>query len=122
MMDYQLVLQFDGALMDDFDALLKLEFELGLGLGKEHAVEGHQLGTGKLSLIIATDCPESALGLSKNIILKQDSKLLGGLVAAFKAADGDAYTVIFPERSKSDDENLENGENREHSSEDFCVL
>lgn len=115
MMKYQLVLQFEGALMDDFDVFLKLEFELSLGLGREHAVEGHQLGAGKLSLIIGTDCPESAFELSKNIILQQNSLLLSGMVAAFKAVGGDAYTVIFPE-------NRGNGENREGFFEGFCVL
>ncbi|PCJ14720.1 MAG: hypothetical protein COB04_14520 [Gammaproteobacteria bacterium] len=97
-MKYQLVLQFDGALMDDFDQLLKLEFELGLALGDAHGMDGHCLGAGKLNLLIRTDVPAQALAACKSILTQADMGLsLNAVVAAYKADDDDGYTVIFPE-------------------------
>ncbi len=45
-MKYKLVLQFPGEHIEDFDELLKLEFDLGLSLKGEHIVDGHGFGSG----------------------------------------------------------------------------
>lgn len=93
-MKYQLVLQFDGSSIDDFDALLKLELDLGMGLGKEHVVEGHDLSADGMNIFIHTDNPEQVFDSSKQLL---SNTHINSVVAAYRGFDCQEYRVIYPE-------------------------
>ncbi len=92
-MKYQLVLQFPGEQIEDFDELLKLEFDLGLSLKGEHIVDGHDFGSGGMNIFIHTNDPEKALGNAKDSLDKLTTK---SYIAAFRDVNGEDYTVLFP--------------------------
>ena len=93
-MKYQLVLQFDGAAIEDFDDLLKLELELQLTLESEHVVDGHDFGSAEMNIFIHTNQPEEAFLAAKSMIKKT---MLENVVAAYREIEGDEYCIIYPE-------------------------
>lgn len=93
-MKYQLVLQFDGSAIEDFDDLLKIELDLGLALSDEHLVDGHDFGSGEMNIFIHTNSPDEAFNVAKKIF---DDAKISEMVAAFRDFDCDQYTVIYPE-------------------------
>jgi hypothetical protein len=92
-MKYQLVLQFQGEQIEDFDELLKLEFDLGLSLKGKHIVDGHDFGSGEMNIFIHTDNPEEALSNAKASLDKLSTK---NYIVAFRDIEGENYTVLFP--------------------------
>jgi hypothetical protein len=93
-MKYQLVLQFDSSTIEDFDELLKFELDLGIGLGNEHIVDGHDFVSNEINIFIHTDKPEKAFDISKQLL---DSTNINEIVAAYRDFDCEEYTVIYPE-------------------------
>ena len=93
-MKYQLVLQFDGSSIEDFDKMLKLELDLSLALKGEHNVEGHEFRSRELNIFINTDNPKKAFEISKEIL---DNAGIEKVVAAYKSFDCEEYAVIYPE-------------------------
>jgi len=92
-MKYQLVLQFPGDQIEDFDQMLKLELDLDLSLGTEHIVDGHDFGSGEMNIFIHTDNPEDAYKKAKGSL----HKLINiEYIAAFRELEGDNYTVLYP--------------------------
>ena len=92
-MKYQLVLQFDGASIEDFDELLKIELDLGLALSDEHIVDGHDFGSGEMNIFIHTNNPDEAFKVSQEIL---SNTKINEVVAAYRDFDCDEYTVIYP--------------------------
>jgi hypothetical protein len=92
-MKYQLVLQFPGEQIDDFDQMLKLELDLDLSLGAEHIVDGHDFGSGKMNIIIQTDNPKEAYNKARGSLHKL-TKI--EYIAAFRDLEGENYTVLYP--------------------------
>lgn len=92
-MNYQLVLQFPGNLIEDFDDILKLEMDLELTLREGHSVDGHDFGSGEMNIFIHTNDPEEAFSKAKGSLNKFDSL---SYIAAYRNNEGETYTVIFP--------------------------
>jgi len=93
-MKYQLVLQFDGASIEDFDELIKLEMDLGLSLGSEHVMDGHDFGSSKMNIFIRTNKPEKAFLAAKGTIGKT---IMDSMVVAYRAIEGSEYDILHPE-------------------------
>jgi hypothetical protein len=100
-MNYQLVIQFplEDASADDFDRLIMIETELGIVLGDQHDVDGHDFGSGEMNIIINTNNPSEAFHLARKVLSKGD---LDSIIVAFREMKGKDYSVIWPE--KFDDE------------------
>lgn len=92
-MKYELVIQFPGEQIEDFDSMLKLEMDLGLKLGREHLVDRHEFGSEGMNIFIHTEKPEAAFGKAKGLLRKFDSS---DYIVAYKDISGEVYTVIFP--------------------------
>jgi len=92
-MKYQLVLQFPGEQIEDFDQMLKLELDLDLSLGTEHIVDGHDFGSGEMNIFIHTNNPEDAYKKAKGSLHKL-TKI--EYIAAFRELEGENYTVLYP--------------------------
>ena len=96
-MRYQLVLQFQGDSVSDYDALLVLEGWLIEALGNSAEVDGHDVGSGETNIFVITDTPEATFGRVKVVLEKLD--LLSDVTAAHRLASGDHYTLVWPEHS-----------------------
>lgn len=59
-MKYQLVLQWPASSLDDYDALIATQNKLIESLSKNHAVDGHDMGSGEMNIFILTDSPKAA--------------------------------------------------------------
>jgi hypothetical protein len=97
-MDYQLVLQFRGDSLDDFNAVVALENELIEALSDAAEVDGHDVGSGETDIFIRTSDSEAAFSLAKPVL--ERAKYLQTVTAAYREADGDRYTVIWPKGSR----------------------
>ena len=94
-MDYQLVLQFRGDSLADYDAMVALENELIAELGHSAEVDGHDVGSGETNIFIITADPVRTFRESKVVLERK--RCLGAVTAAYRAVDGEAYTVVWPE-------------------------
>ena len=93
-MQYQLVLQFNGDAVGDYDLMVAFEDELILELGDTAAVDGHDIGAGETNIFILTSQPEVAFHLAKELLCR--SQLLGAVTAAYRPISGDVFTVLWP--------------------------
>ncbi len=96
-MDYQLVLQFHGDSLADYDAMVALENDLIAALGDSAHVDGHDVGSGETNIFIITTDPVETFRLSKAVLERRQR--LGAVTAAHRPVEGEAYTVIWPEGS-----------------------
>jgi hypothetical protein len=96
-MNYQLVLQFRGELLADFDAMMKLEDELSVHLKDIAEVDGHDMGCGEMNIFILTSDPLSVFERAKPSLERH--KLLADVKAGFRPLSDDTYTAIWPENS-----------------------
>lgn len=92
-MKYQLVLQFPGEKIEDFDQMLRLEMDLDLSLGAEHEVVGHDFGSGEMNIFIHTDNPVEAYNKAKASLNKLAPM---DYIAAYRELKGEGYTVLHP--------------------------
>ncbi len=97
---YQLVLQFRGDSLEDFDEMVALENALTKELGSSADVDGHDIGSGEINIFIYTSDPVKTFGRSKPLLERAAS--LDSVTAAYRLRRGDDYTVIWPEGSKSE--------------------
>ena len=93
-MQYQLVLQFKGDLLADYDAMLALEDDLIQALGDTADVDGHDIGGGETNIFIVTSEPENAFQLARQVLARSD--LLGAVAAAYRPVAGDKFTMLWP--------------------------
>lgn len=98
-MKYRLVLQFSGSKLEDFDRLAELEEKLIEFLGSEHAVDGHDFGSGEMNLFVHTNDPRKAFEKAKKILLSENQSEFR---AAFREIKGNTYTVLWPEQYKKE--------------------
>ena len=92
-MDYQLVLQFSGDSLGDYDATVALENELIAELGDSANVDGHDAGSGEVNIFIITADPVRTFRQSR-VVLERNRRL-GAVTAAYRPVDGDDYTVVW---------------------------
>ncbi|MFZ1199708.1 MAG: hypothetical protein WAO07_06025 [Desulfobacterales bacterium] len=95
-MSYQLVLQFQGRDIDDFEELVHLEDTLIANLEERHQVEGHDFGDDTMNIYIQTDAPEAAFDKIREVL---HHSLLDKTKAAWRQSDASEFTVIWPEKN-----------------------
>lgn len=95
-MPYQLVLQFQGRDVDDFEDLIHLEDTLIAHLDERHHVDGHDFGADTMNIYIRTDSPQSAFDEIRQLL---HHSLLDKTKAAYRRSDGNDVTVIWPENN-----------------------
>jgi hypothetical protein len=94
-MQYQLILQFQGHDVDDFEDLIHLEDTLIVHLNERHLVEGHDFGDDTMNIFIRTDSPESAFDKIRELL---HHSLLDKTKAACRRSGENDFTVIWPEK------------------------
>jgi hypothetical protein len=94
---YQLVLQFQGDSLDDYDAMIALEDDLIAELQGVAEVDGHDMGSGEANIFILTTDPRGTFERAKPVLKRRDC--LETTTAAYRATDGENYTMIWPEGS-----------------------
>jgi hypothetical protein len=96
-MRYQLVLQFRGDSLADYDQMIALEDRLIQELGHSAKVDGHDCGSGEVNIFIFTSDPAATFWS-----VRQTLKLQGRLeavTAAYREGSSEQYTVLWPEGS-----------------------
>ena len=96
-MRYQLVLQFRGDTLADFDQMIALEDRLIEDLGHSADVVGHDCGSGETNIFIFTSDPTATFWRVRQT-LKQEGRL-DAVTAAYREATGEQFTVLWPEGS-----------------------
>ena len=99
-MDYQLVLQFRGDSLQDFDAMVALEDELIAELGDSADVDGHDVGSGETNIFIFTSDPARTFQQARPALERRQS--LQAVTAAYRRVGGEQFTVIWPEDSRQE--------------------
>ncbi len=94
---YQLVLQFRGDSLDDYDAMIALEDDLIAELQGVAKVGGHDMGSGQANIFILTSDPRGIFERAKTVLRRR--KCLETITAAYRAVGGENYTIIWPEGS-----------------------
>jgi hypothetical protein len=96
-MRYQLVLQFRGDSLGDFDQMVALEDRLIEDLGHSAEMDGHDCGSGETNIFIFTTDPATTFWRVRQT-LKQEGRL-EAVTAAYREVGGEQYTVLWPEGS-----------------------
>ena len=96
-MRYQLVLQFRGDSLADYDQMIAVEDRLIEALGDSADVDGHDAGSGETNIFIFTSDPVATFRQAQPVLQSMDQ--LTGVTAAFRDVDGEQFTVIWPEGS-----------------------
>jgi hypothetical protein len=94
-MRYQLVLQFRGDSLADYDRMIALEERLIEDLGHSADVDGHDCGSGETNIFIFTSDPAATFWKVRQT-LKQQGRL-DAVTAAYRDIDGEDYTVLWPD-------------------------
>ena len=68
---YQLVLQFRGDSLDDYDAMIRLEDDLIAELQGVAEVDGHDMGSGEANIFILTSDPRRTLERAKPVLKRR---------------------------------------------------
>jgi hypothetical protein len=90
----QLVLQFSGWTLADFDRLISLEEELVAALSDDASVDGHDLGANEANIFIHTPDPQATLLECVQVVGRMG--LLPFLSAGHRPLDGDEYIRAWP--------------------------
>jgi hypothetical protein len=94
-MKYQLVLQFPSETFSDDSRAIALEEELSAVLGDDVYVDGHDLGVDETSVFIFTPDPVATFARARQVLERWD--LMDSVAAAHREADGESYTLIWPD-------------------------
>lgn len=96
-MDYQLVLQFKGNDLLDFDTLVSLEDNLLELIKPIGDVDGHDMGSGETNIFVLTADPVATFERAKPLLSL--ASLLDKVCVACREVHSDAFAVIWPEHS-----------------------
>jgi hypothetical protein len=99
-MKYQLVFQFRGDSLGDYDAMVALEDELTEQFGDSAEVDGHDLGSGESNIFIFTSDPAATFQRARPVLERRQQ--LDSVTAAYREVGGEQFTVIWPEDSRED--------------------
>lgn len=91
---FQLALQFSGATLADYDAMIQLERQITLLLRSTATVAGHDMSAHGKSIFIHTPVPEKTFEHCKPLLASV--RALDGLTAAYRSFDGSDYEVLWP--------------------------
>jgi hypothetical protein len=96
-MRYQLVLQFRGDSLADYDQIVALENKLIEDLDQTANVDGHDCGADETNIFIFTSDPGATFWRIRQR-LRQEGQL-ESVRAAYRPVDGERFTMIWPEGS-----------------------
>jgi hypothetical protein len=96
-MMYQLVLQFRGDSLADYNAMIALEDRLTGDLGHLAKVDGHDCGADETNIFIITSDPATTFWKIRHTL--EQERRLQALTAAYRAVEGQHYTVLWPKDS-----------------------
>ena len=94
-MRYQLVLQFRGDSLADYDAMIALEDRFIEDLGLSAKVDGHDCGSGETNIFIFTSDPAATFEKVRRTLQREGR--LQATTAAYREVAGESYTVLWPE-------------------------
>jgi hypothetical protein len=94
-MKYQLVLQWSGSSLKDYDEMIAMENKLIENLSEGAEVDGHDTGSGEVNLFILTDNPELTFSEVKAILGSSDRWL--SVRVAYREVAKSRYTILWPE-------------------------
>jgi hypothetical protein len=97
-MKYQLVFQFRGDSLADYDAMIALEDALIEQLRGTAKVDGHDMGSGERNIFIFTPYPTATFHRARPVLERRHQ--LESVTAAYREVEGEQYTVIWPEGSR----------------------
>jgi hypothetical protein len=92
-MKYQLVIQFSGKSMDDFDHLIEIEDTLEENLTGDCEVDGHDFGSGEMNIFILTEEPVETFMQTKSLLDHDD---LSNMKAAYRDIEAEKFTILWP--------------------------
>src|SRR5689334_16024223 len=93
-MRYQLVLQWSGSSVDDYDSMISIENSLIEGLPNDSDVDGHDVGSGQINIFIRTDSPMKTFEDVRQIIKNSDAWF--DIRIAYRDVEASDYTVLWP--------------------------
>lgn len=93
-MKYQLVLQWPGSALRDYDAVIELEAILIRRLSGGAVVDGHDMGVGEVNVFILTENPAHTFDEIKSIVGSQDVWV--DVRVAYRGVGENQYTVLWP--------------------------
>src|SRR5438552_7424752 len=99
-MRYQLVLQFRGDSLADYDQMIALEDRLIEQLGHSAKVDGHDCGSGETNIFIFTSDPAATFGTVRQRLQREGR--LQSVTAGYRPVDGEQFTVLWPEGSQEE--------------------
>jgi len=94
-MKYQLVLQWPGSSLKDYDEMIAMENKLIESLSEGSEVDGHDAGSGEVNIFILTEDPELTFSEAKAILGNSDRWLSAR--AAYREVDQSHYITLWPE-------------------------
>jgi len=99
-MKYQLILQFPGQSLSEYDAIVDLEEHLSKELAGSADVDGHDVGPDTINLFIWTTDPAATFEQATPVLERLEH--FDWVTAAYREANEDRYTVIWPEDWKKE--------------------
>jgi hypothetical protein len=101
--EFQLVLQFRGAAIEDLDEMIEVEDALLTMLEGREELAGHAIGSSTRNIFIATDDPDATFRRLTPFLSR--AHLLVPLVAAARPLNEERYCILWP-RDRRDDFSL----------------
>src|SRR5258706_15719389 len=93
-MKYQLVLQFGGDTLADYDAMVALEDRLIEDLSYSAKVDGHDCGSGETNIFIFTSDPAATFWRVRQTL--ERAGRLQSVTAAYRPGGGEQVAVLWP--------------------------
>jgi hypothetical protein len=90
---FQLVVQFAGNDIADFDEMIELEDRLTYGLADRHLVDGHDVRSGEVNIFVHTNDP--ILACDEVMGLLEDGQRRRAKIA-YRSFRSDEYAVLWP--------------------------
>jgi hypothetical protein len=99
-MKYQLVLQFSGDTLADYDPMVALEDRLIEDLGQSATVDGHDCGSSETNIFIFTSAPSVTFERIRRTLQREGR--LQSVTAAYRPVGGEQFAVLWPENSQKE--------------------
>ncbi|EDL61362.1 hypothetical protein PM8797T_12698 [Gimesia maris DSM 8797] len=95
-MKFQLVLQFNGAVISDYDSLVDLESVIidQIQVDGKTIVDGHDFGSSEMNLFMTVDDPAKVLSQIRTQI---EHPLMNRFKAGYRPISEDGFHAIWPE-------------------------
>jgi hypothetical protein len=93
-MTFTLVLQWPGTSEEDYNTLLETGEKLEAAPDGCSDVDGHDFGAGEMNIFVRANDPNLAFSQVRSLL--SESENWKYIRAAYRATDGETYTVIWP--------------------------